>query len=133
MRIGFIGAGNMATAILGGLASKKEHVLYAYDIDQSKAMVMKEIGVNFCSKEKLLKESEVVVLAIKPFHYQDFIIENRSDLLDKLVISIAAGITDKFLTTLLGHKNYARVMPNTPALIGKGVTAICENEALSSI
>lgn len=132
MKIGFIGAGNMASAILSGLALKKEHTLYAYDIDKSKEKVMAEIGVNFCSKEKLLEESTVVVLAIKPFHYQDFIINNKTKLTDKLVISIAAGITDKFLSQLLGHQNYVRVMPNTPALIGKGVSAICENQALNA-
>ncbi len=132
MKIGFIGAGNMAYAILKGLAKNDNNSLMAYDIDQSKALAMEEIGVAFLEKEEVISNSEVIVLAIKPYHYHDFIVENKDLLSDKLVVSIAAGITEKFLMTLLGHKRFVRVMPNTPALIGNGVTGICKSEDIDA-
>jgi len=130
MNIGFIGAGNMAQAILSGLVKNERHQLMAFDIDESKRKIIQELGVSFLSLDELLEYSEVVVLAIKPYQYKTFMTEQQEKLSSKLVVSIAAGITDHFMKTLLKHNRFVRVMPNTPALVNSGITGICENETL---
>lgn len=129
MKIGFIGTGNMASAIIKGIIEKefiKAKNIYLFDVMTDKVTEFsKEIGANVCrSNDELIRSVDVVVLSVKPN-----IIEKRP-----LLISIAAGTPIEKLSTFLRSKeevSIVRVMPNVNAMIGKGAAAVCGNEFAS--
>ena len=127
--IGFIGAGNMAEAIARGLLRS---ALFSRDeiaaIDPSperQRLFTEDLGVS-CDGAKSPASCDVVVLAVKPFVVGEAIGAIRSKLREEaLIISIAAGISTKFIETTIGGKpRVIRVMPNTPMLAGKGISAL---------
>jgi len=131
-RIGFVGAGNMATALIKGILKANlvtSDFVSASDVDIDKLDSLKsEYGINviFKDNEKLVAESDIVILAIKPQIF-DKILKEISSKLDKskLVISIAAGISTEYIENVVGKElKIIRAMPNTPALILEGATAI---------
>jgi pyrroline-5-carboxylate reductase len=127
-RIAFIGAGKMATAIAGGLvkggiATEK---IVAYDIfpEALEAFATKTGVQNKAdSVQKVLEGSEIVILAVKPQNISDAMSAAAGSISGKLLISIAAGIRIEQLLELSGCERIIRVMPNTPALIGEGISA----------
>lgn len=134
MKIGFIGCGNMATAIMKGLISKK---IYApQDIiasDASKAAADKlSAGLGVVTSTDNIKtvlESAVIVLAVKPQYYET-VIEEIKDVIkeEQIVITIAPGKTLGWLEEKFGKPvKLVRTMPNTPALVGAGMTGVCKN------
>lgn len=133
MKIGFIGAGNMATAIIGGLIrsgfTKKD--IYVYDVFAEKLSAFADMGLSVAdSALSLTKEADVIVLAVKPQQYGE-VIEGIAPAatMDKTFVSIAAGITIDFVRTKLSLSvPVVRVMPNTPLLLGKGATALSPSE-----
>lgn len=136
-KYGFIGAGNMATAIINGLifskASKPENI-YVFDVSEEKLSLMKEKGVNTCKDGcEAVEESDIVVLAVKPQNYVEVLNTIKSVVDDdKIIVSIAAGISIDFIRKNLEKNCKAvRVMPNTPLLLGKGATALCPSDNLS--
>ena len=136
MKIGFIGAGNMATAIIGGLVrsgfSKKD--IYIYDIFAEKLGTFGEMGLSVAqSAQELTKEADIIVLAVKPQQYGE-VIEGIAPAADmgKTFVSIAAGITVEYVRNKLGlDVPVVRVMPNTPLLLGKGATALSPSDNVS--
>ncbi len=133
MKIGFIGAGNMATAIIGGLVrsefNKKD--IYVYDVFEEKLAAFDEMGLSVAeSALKLTEEADIIVLAVKPQQYGE-VIEGIASAatMDKTFVSIAAGITTEYVRCKLGiNAPVVRVMPNTPLLLGKGATAISPSD-----
>lgn len=136
MKIGFIGAGNMANAIIGGLVrsdfNKKN--IYVYDVFPEKLNAFAEIGISVSkSATSLTEEADIIVLAVKPQQYSE-VIEGIAPAatMDKTFVSIAAGITIDFVRSKLGiSAPVVRVMPNTPLLLGKGATAISPSDNVS--
>lgn len=138
MKIGFIGAGNMGGAILKG--ALKSSFLAAedvtiYDVNAQLCETWKEnyqVHVSSDSRE-LVQASDCIVLAVKPVFLADVVADIR-DLLDgKKVISIAAGWSVEMLKDACGTNiQLLRVMPNTPALVGAGFTALCEETTFDS-
>lgn len=129
--IGFIGAGNMASALIKGLLKSElygEDQLAASDKDSEK---LKSVSERFGSKDypsnmELVRESSIIVLAVKPFIIRD-VLEEVKDYLrdDHLIISIAAGIPLRMIHSIIERDMpLIRVMPNTPALIQQGVSAL---------
>ncbi|HRU38718.1 MAG TPA: pyrroline-5-carboxylate reductase [Candidatus Goldiibacteriota bacterium] len=120
IRTGFIGAGNMAQAMMKALRGKAE--LYAFDIDLKK---LDKVSHDFkahkvTSIKALVSACDVVVLAVKPAD-MEFVLWKLAGIgRDKTVISIAAGITIGKIQSILGKVPVIRVMPNTPALAGEG-------------
>lgn len=138
MEIGFIGLGNMARAIIGGMLDKG--IVNAADISGSAKTqktleaVQKEYGIEVkASNVAVAAQSQVVVLAVKPQFLQNVIVEIRDMMQpDTLVISIAAGKTLGWLEECFGRKvKLVRCMPNTPALVGEGCTGVCANDAVT--
>lgn len=134
IKIGFIGAGNMGTAIMRGIVSSSagENIqLYAFDPDISKVEALSDIGVVSCESEvELTSKCKYIFLAIKPQ-----IIEKVMEAIapavtsDKIIISIAAGISDEFIVSkTIKDAKVILVMPNTPLLIGEGASALSKNE-----
>ena len=138
MNIGFIGAGNMARAIIGGILEGKvvsPAEVHASDPNVSMlAKAAEDFGIEtFESNAEVAAWADIVVLAVKPFMMEDAI-DSIVDVisLDTTVVSIAAGKTLEWIEQAFGMEmKLVRVMPNTPALVGEGVTGICANERVS--
>ncbi|MEG0770617.1 MAG: NAD(P)-binding domain-containing protein, partial [Clostridia bacterium] len=126
-KIGFIGTGNMATALINGIirSGKNASDLIIYDIDDEKTEKFIELGLTKAiSIADLSKNADIVFFTIKPQVFDDVVPMIVSDI-NKLYVSIAAGISISYLQNNLGEDTQiVRVMPNTPLLIGKGATAI---------
>ena len=137
MKTGFIGAGNMASAIIEGLVSSACLVpgdLAVYDVDQTKADALRaKFGLSTCADAKALMQScGCVVLAVKPNVLAAVLEEIRDALREKqpLLLTIAAGKPLSFYRDCLGFEpRLVRVMPNINAVVGEAVTAFCGNEA----
>ncbi len=135
--IGFIGAGNMATAIIDGLLRNKTVApqnINVFDINEEQLKKMAEKGVRTeKTAVSVVENSHIIVLAVKPQNYQDVLggIKKSVDE-SKIFVSIAAGISISSVQTALGCKcPMVRVMPNTPLLLGKGASALCPSENIS--
>ena len=131
-KIGFIGMGNMGSAILNGLLRvyKPEDLLFtAAHKEKMEAVTAKTGVVHAASNAECAKQSEYVILAVKPQYFETVFEEIRPVLKeDQIVISLAPGQTIASLTERLGGKvRVVRTMPNTPALVGEGITAVCPN------
>jgi pyrroline-5-carboxylate reductase len=137
VNIGFIGAGNMGSAIMKGIAGSSlagDISLFAFDPDTAKLGALSEFGVTACASEKEIMEScKYVFLAVKP-QVIEGVLETAAPFTTKetVFISIAAGITDEFIArkTIAGAK-VILVMPNTPLLLGEGASALSHNEAVT--
>lgn len=137
--IGFIGFGNMATAITKGLINKNNginNLIYIYDVDDLKLQnAYNTFNVNICkSYNELFRNSKYIFLAVKPNVYNDIysvVKDNYSD--DKVLISMAAGVTIDEINKNTGYYKIVRIMPNVAALVNEGVTAatflnLCDSE-----
>ena len=136
MKIGFIGAGNMATAIVGGLLHSgfEGKDIFVFDISKEQLLKLAQKGVSVCEDAaELTAECDIIVLAVKPQNYAEVITQISSAATeDKTFVSIAAGITIDFVRKKLGlAAPVVRVMPNTPLLLGKGATALSPSENVS--
>ncbi len=130
-KVGFIGAGSMAQALLDGMLRAgvaSADRLYASDPSaERRAVFAEEIGDNVLADNlQLVQACEVVVLSVKP-NVVPLVAEEIADRLTSghLVASIAAGVTLAALRNLLGTDRLIRVMPNMPALVGAGAAAYC--------
>ncbi|MBR5760605.1 MAG: pyrroline-5-carboxylate reductase [Lachnospiraceae bacterium] len=137
MTVGFIGLGNMATAIIGGML--KEQVVEPKDIigyakteeTRQRASLTFDIKIAIDNME-VAEESDILFLAIKPQMFDKVLPDIKDSVKkDAIVVSIAAG---KNIAYLESHFNegtkIVRCMPNTPALVGEGCTGVCINEEI---
>lgn len=136
INVGFIGAGNMASALIGGLCNSgfPSNRLYVTDPDENKLNTLTTtFQVNTClSNQVLLDHSQVVVLAVKPQVMNNVVSELTIKGNDRLYLSIAAGIrTDHLLAWFGQDVALVRAMPNTPALVQTGATGLFANEAVT--
>jgi pyrroline-5-carboxylate reductase len=136
MQLTFIGGGNMAGALIGGLLGqgwKADAVRVVEIVSQARALLQQRYAVE--ALEALppgLPDAGVVLLAVKPQQLQQAADALRAVLRGQLVISIAAGIRTADLGRWLGgHERIVRAMPNTPALIGAGVSALFATAAVA--
>ena len=135
VKIGFIGAGNMGTAIMEGISANVENVeLYSYDPKSENVEKLSEYGVKSCSSEAELTEiCKYVFLAVKPQIIEGVLEKCAvSASPDTVFVSIAAGITDGFIAEkTLPEAKVILVMPNTPLLVGEGASALSRNERVT--
>jgi pyrroline-5-carboxylate reductase len=127
LKIAFIGGGNMAQALIGGLAGKLTAAtnIHVIDVMPSTLKLLSErFGVTTATAPSdALSMSDVIVLAVKPQQLREVVSTIKPFLTSQLVLSIAAGIRAADISRWLGgHQAIVRTMPNTPALIGKGIT-----------
>ncbi|HEY8119128.1 MAG TPA: pyrroline-5-carboxylate reductase [Methylophilaceae bacterium] len=127
MKISFVGGGNMARALIGGLKTNgftMENINVIEPDAVKRTQLKTEFGVNASEQLPSASNSDVIVLAVKPQQLRDLCIFLGSLLQNQLVISIAAGIRSNDLARWLGgYQSIVRVMPNTPAQIQAGVSA----------
>lgn len=132
MKIGFIGCGNMASAMIGGILKKQvvtqEQILASAKTEAGRERAGKELGIRMtASNREVAAFADVLILAVKPFYYEEVIREIREDVKpETVIVSITPGKTLAWLEEQFGWPvKVVRTMPNTPALVGEGMSCIC--------
>ncbi|MCD8552796.1 pyrroline-5-carboxylate reductase [Seleniivibrio sp.] len=134
LKIGFIGAGNMAEAMIKGLLAsdlKTEFAVSDSSVDRLE-VIRTVYGIDGVAKDnkKVADFADIIVLAVKPQIISVVLRQLKGRVRDKLIVSIAAGITTEYIESFLGEDTrIVRVMPNTPALVLSGAAAICGGKA----
>ncbi len=132
-KIGFIGMGNMGYAMLSGMLKiyDKEELIFTDANHERMKSVFEDTGVNYAlSNGECANNAKILILAVKPQFYGP-VLKNIENLVEKenIVISIAPGVTIAELQDSLGPQaRIVRAMPNTPALIGEGMTGVSYNK-----
>ena len=133
--LGFLGAGNMGSAIMRGICSSDMQIsVSAYDKDTAKLEALSAFGVKPCKSEcELVKKCDYILLAVKPQVLGGVLDTVAGEVThDKVIISICAGISEDFIRshTILSAK-VVLVMPNTPMMLGLGASAISRADGVT--
>jgi pyrroline-5-carboxylate reductase len=137
-KIAFIGVGNMANAIIGGLlrcgAVDSSHLILCDKFPDKCAEHVKNGAVLASSPAEAVRDADCVVLSVKPQNFPEVLGELSAvaGIAGKLIITIAAGITVETVKTALHGAPVVRVLPNTPMLIGQGVSVICRADDVAA-
>ena len=131
MKLGFIGLGNMAKAMIGGIIAKglmgPDDIIGTAATEETCAKVAQKYGIQtLSSNAAVAKEADIIILAVKP-QYLKVVIADIMDNVDdsKVIVSIAAGKTINWLQNEFEKQvKIVRVMPNTPALVLEGCSAV---------
>jgi pyrroline-5-carboxylate reductase len=143
LRVCFLGTGSMGSAVLRGLidSGHPPELVSATTKSEQSALALRQMGISALSVEQssdanalLSGDADLVVLGVKPYQIVDVLNEIASELpKNSVVISMAGGIE---LATMAGalpeHKNLIRSMPNTPAMVGQGVTGLAAHPTASN-
>jgi len=135
MKLGFIGTGNMASAIMGGIIKNNvipaEEIIGADLFAPGRERAQKEYGINVTADNKeVASKAETIILSVKPQFYASVIADIKDVVTDnQIIITIAPGKTLAWLAEQFGKEvKIVRTMPNTPAMVGEGMTAATPNE-----
>ena len=135
--IGFIGCGNMGTAMLEGImqagVADGKHVYVSNRHPEKLAPLARRYDFSICDNETVARSSEVLFLAVKPYMYASVIEEIRAVLHPNcIVVCIAAGISIEDMYEMLGGTyKVVKAMPNTPAQVQEAMSALCFGSALT--
>lgn len=134
-KVGFVGCGHMASAIIKGVLSSKflenTQVIASEISEEFAAIKMKELGIEIVTDNKFVaKNSDVILIATKPNYVKEVLAEIKDELTqNKLIVSIAAGVSTKTIEDELGKGiPVIRVMPNAPAMILEGMSGIAKGK-----
>lgn len=131
--LGFIGAGKMANAIMKGIIGSNflpVDSIYIYDKNQdtvkytSKNLKVKTVD----GLDELLEKCPTILIATKPFVINEILDSIQDKIRNHLIISILAGVSTEKIESKLGKTRIIRVMPNTPALVQEGMSAVCKGK-----
>lgn len=136
MKIGFIGLGNMATAMIGGILQQKrvepQDIIGSARTEATKESVKSKFNITIAeSNKQVAEQSDILFLAVKPIFFPEVISEIKEAVKEStLVVSIAAGKTLDYLRESFGRPEckLIRCMPNTPALVLEGCTGVCAGD-----
>lgn len=137
--IGFIGIGNMGSAMIGGIITAglltPDRIIASARTVENLVLIKEKYGIDTTTDNKKVAEiADILILAIKPNDYPAVIDEIKGSLREgSIIVSIAAGLSLKTLQEYFAEDvKIVRVMPNTPALVGAGMSALCSNEFVSN-
>ena len=129
-RLGFIGAGNMSGAILGGVLRSgllTPNQITVSNRSAGKLARLANQGVHTTADNTVVvRESDLIILGIKPQMFADVLPQIAPVAAGKCVVSISPGYSLAYLCSVLPGAHVVRAMPNTPLLVGKGCTAVAE-------
>jgi len=130
IKIGVIGCGKMASAILSGIANMKilnSKNIYVFDINADLSFQLAEkFGFNIVSSLKeLFDNCNAIMFCTKPFVINELLYEIKNYYSSQLLLSILAGVKIEKFENVLNNPRVIRIMPNTPALVNEGMSAIC--------
>lgn len=138
MKIGWIGLGNMARAMIGGILDKgiarPEDLYGSARTAETEERIRKEYGICVTGDNRVTaREADLLILAVKPQFFPEVIAQIRGEeLQEKTIVSIAPGKSLAWLSQQFGRSlSFVRAMPNTPALVGEGCTAVCFSAEVS--
>ena len=133
--IAFIGGGNMASAIIGGLLKQgmpASQIQVVEPFEEQRNKLTRQFGVQVHEKPGApLASAGLVVWAVKPQTFKDAALQTRFHTKTALHLSVAAGVRSSSIARWLGTERVVRAMPNTPALVGKGMTALFARDAVT--
>ncbi len=139
MKVGFIGCGNMAKALIGGILKKKlvkpEDILASDKSSEARNLAEETYAIRVTEDNaQAAREADYLILAVKPQFLAEAVAEIREAVREETVIlSLAPGKTLAWLEEQFGRPlHLVRTMPNTPALAGEGMTALCPNDAVTA-
>ena len=140
MKIGFIGAGNMGSALISAAAKKNDYEIYIYDTNADKATAVAAANsANVANADYIVKECRFVILGVKP-NIIPAVMENIADFIDNktVIVSMAAGVCTEAIEGIAAKHGKSpsviRIMPNTPVMVGEGTILYslgknaCEND-----
>lgn len=136
-KIGFIGGGKMASAIMKGIINSgysiKENIYVSDKNIEALKLLKSNFGVNIVDNNtEIVRNCDVILFAVKPFVLRDVLEEIKSYVDEKkLILSIAAGISINTIEGIIGDVPVIRIMPNTPALVNEGMSAVCKGSHAS--
>ena len=134
--LAFIGGGNMASAIIGGLIRQGVPPTQIEVVEpwaEARAALLQQFGITAQEQAGAqLQRAGLVVWAVKPQTFQEAALQTRAHTAQALHLSVAAGIRSSSIAQWLNSESVVRAMPNTPALIGQGMTALYARPAVSS-
>ena len=130
IKLGVIGCGKMASSILGGLAKNRfmpnENIfVFDTDMEASGKLCQKYDFTESFSISDLVSNVDIILIATKPFVIGEVLSEIKEHYDEQLILSILAGVKIKKYTSALKNEKVIRIMPNTPALVNAGMSAIC--------
>lgn len=138
MKLGFIGCGNMASAIIGGIVKSGlyagEDIIASDMLEDKLRETGKRLGINTAADNKEAAAADIVLLCVKPAYLYE-VIDGIKDTVTEntLVISIAAAQSIEKITKAFGKRiKLVRVMPNTPALVGEGMAALAPSDTVDA-
>lgn len=134
LTFGFLGGGNMASALIGGLVARgvPASSIRVVDLSEDARQRLAQSGVHaLAAPDAAFGASDVIVLAVKPQQFREALASLAPLLADNLIISVAAGIRLQDMSRWTGRTRLVRAMPNTPALAGMGMTGLAAAPELS--
>ena len=136
--IGFIGLGNMASAMIGGMLQKDMvtpgEIIGSCRTEETAQKIADRFGIETTTDNSIVAQAaDILILAVKPQFFPEVIVRIKDEVnADALIISIAAGKTMDYIETQFGRSlKLVRCMPNVPALVGEGITSVSRNERVS--
>lgn len=136
--IGFIGLGNMASAMIGGMLQKNVvtpgEIIGSCKTEETAKRIADRFGIETTTDNcAVAQTADILVLAVKPQFFSEVISQIKDEVnADALIISIAAGKTMDYIETQFGRSlKLVRCMPNVPALVGEGITSVSRNARVS--
>ncbi len=131
-KIGFIGGGKMATAILKGIINSNwcnpAEIIVSDKNEDALKYLKDNYSINVTTdNNQVVNSSKIILFAVKPFVIRDIMNDIKTSITkEHIVLSIAAGISINTIEEILGKIPVIRIMPNTPALVNEGMSAICK-------
>lgn len=129
MKLGIIGAGNMAEAFICGLlkskAVTKDDIIVSNHNKAKADKLFKEYKVKSASNKDVISFSGIILLAVKPNKVSEVLLENANSFHNKIIFSVAAGVSIEAMENCGSHLKIVRAMPNTPVKVCSGVIAYC--------
>lgn len=139
-KVGFIGAGNMGSALIRSIVKgdkDNNFSVSAFDVNHNCLnAISNELGIaEETDAVSLVNNCDIIVLAIKPNYCADVLREIKSALTpDKILVSIIVGLPISYYKSILGeHIKVVRTMPNTPAMVGEGMTLVCCGDTVTDL
>lgn len=136
--IGFIGLGNMASAMIGGMLQKDMvtpgEIIGSCRTEETAQKIADRFGIETTTDNSIVAQAaDILILAVKPQFFPEVIVRIKDEVhADALIISIAAGKSMDYIETQFGRPlKLVRCMPNVPALVGEGITSVSRNERVS--
>ncbi len=134
--LAFIGGGNMASAIIGGLIKQgipAQRIMVVEPFEEARQRLQAQFGVRvLAAADASLSEAGLVIWAVKPQTFKEAVQQSRAFCNQALHLSVAAGIRSDSIASWLGTERVVRAMPNTPALVGLGQTGLFARAAVTA-